>query len=107
MPRGTATDLYEYASLNTPSIYISISKEFEVAADFATVYGTESGNVFIVSSENGIDVNETLGKRSPFPEEQEIAIPYGVKPIKVLGYTPVNKDGSFKGYTVLNLNAQK
>nr|WP_277355981.1 RHS repeat-associated core domain-containing protein [Marinobacter daepoensis] len=101
-PKGSADDLYEYAALNVPSIYVSTSKNAEVAIDFATGYRTKPRNIFAVRSDNGIDVNERLGKQSPFPEEEEVAIPFGVKPPEVLGYTPVNKDGSYVGYTVIN-----
>lgn len=101
-PKGTSTDLENYAATNEPSIYVSTSKDPDVAIDFATNYGTKDGTIYTVRSTNGIDVNQTLGKRSPFPEEHEIAIPGGIQPDQILGATPVNADGSYVGYTILN-----
>ncbi|GAB3105679.1 RHS repeat protein [Aestuariicella hydrocarbonica] len=100
--KGTALDLEVYASTNQPSAYVSTSKNPEVAIDFATVYGTKDGIIYSVRSANGIDVNKELGSKSPFPEEEEIAIQGGVKPEQILGATPVNADGSYVGYTTLN-----
>ena len=40
--------------------------------------------------------------KSPFPEEKEIAIPGGINAHNILGATPVNADGSYVGYTILN-----
>jgi hypothetical protein len=102
-PKGTNTDLENYAATNEPSIYVSTSIDPDVASDFATMYGTRKGNIYSVRSSNGIDVNKTLGSKSPFPEEKEIAIPGGIESKNILGATPVNPDGSYVGYTVLNL----
>ncbi len=54
-----------------------------------------------------MDVNKELGNRSPFPNEQEVVIPGGVKPENIKGATPVNKDGSLSNSTVLNPNHYK
>jgi len=62
-PRGTSTDLQAHALDNTlpPSMYVSTSKSADVAVNFAS-------NVYIIKPKNGIDVNATLGSRSPFPD---------------------------------------
>jgi hypothetical protein len=103
--KGTSTDLAHYAATNDPSIYISTSIDPEVAIDFATMYGTKDGTLYTVKAQGGIDVNKTLGSKSPFPEEQEIAFPGGISSENILGATPVKADGSYVGYTVLNLKA--
>ena len=81
---------------------MSTSIDPDVASDFATMYGTRKGTVYSIRSSNGIDVNKTLGSKSPFPEEKEIAIPGGINAHNILGATPVNADGSYVGYTILN-----
>ena len=101
-PKGTSTDLQSYAATNEPSVFVSASKDPEVAIDFATVYGTRDGTIYSVRTAIGVDVNETLGSKSPFPEEHEIAVPGGISPDQVLGATPVNADGSYARYTILN-----
>uniref|UniRef100_UPI0037C0612F scabin-related ADP-ribosyltransferase n=1 Tax=Aquidulcibacter sp. TaxID=2052990 RepID=UPI0037C0612F len=91
-PRGSSTDLLAHAHDNTlpPSSYVSTSKSAEVAAGFAD-------NVYVVRSNNGIDVNRALGPTSPFPWELEIAIPGGVQPSNVRAVTLPRK-----GVSILN-----
>ncbi|QPI44087.1 MULTISPECIES: scabin-related ADP-ribosyltransferase [Pectobacterium] len=103
-PWGDSNDLFKHASDNTspPSNFISTSKSPEVAAEFGSQLYTESGYVYAIRSNNGIDVNSVLGKATPFPRELEVAIPRGVKPENVLGVTPVNADGTFGNYSILN-----
>lgn len=69
------------------------------------MFGTKDGVVYAVRAPNGIDVNKVLGKESPFPEEKEITIPYVVKLTQILGATPVKSDGSYIGYSILNLRS--
>jgi hypothetical protein len=104
-PKGDSTDLQNYTATNEASIYVSTSKDPEIAIDFATNYGTSDGVIYAVRSSNGIDVNKKLGNKSPFPEEQEIAIPGGATPAQVLGATPVKADGSYSEYSILNPKA--
>jgi len=62
------------------------------------------GNLYIIRpGSNAIDVNKTLGARSPFPNEFEVAILYRVDPKDIRGVTPLNPDGTFKyNYSILN-----
>jgi hypothetical protein len=103
-PKGTNTDLYDYARNNSPSIYVGTSRSPNRAADFATDYGSREGFVYTVRPRNGIDVNQTLGSRSPFPYEQEIVVPGGISPSDIRGVTPVSKSGDFLGYSTINPN---
>lgn len=98
--KGSDTSLEDYANNNTPSDYVGTSKDPDVAQDFAD----SEGYVYIVKPDKGIDVNKELGNRSPFPNEQEVVIPGGVKPEKIKGATPVNEDGSLGNSTTLNPN---
>ena len=101
-PKGANTDLFDYAKNNIPSVYVSTSKSPDVAGQFATQFGTTDGFVYAMKPSNGIDVNEVLGSRSPFPDELEVAVPGGFKPDEILGATPINADGSFVGHSILN-----
>jgi len=84
-PRGKSTDLEAHAWDNTspPSAYVSTSKSADVASEFAE-------NVYVVRPRNGIDVNATLGNRSPFPDELEIAVPDGISPSDIRAVTRGN-----------------
>jgi hypothetical protein len=92
-PRGASTDLQAHALDNTapPSIYVSTSKSSSVASEFAD-------NVYVVRPRNGVDVNATLGTRSPFPDELEIAIPSGVSPSDIRAVTQGNVSILNPGY---------
>ncbi|MGH1372134.1 MAG: RHS repeat-associated core domain-containing protein [Cellvibrionaceae bacterium] len=100
--KGDNTDLYQYAAVNTPSIYLSTTTNIDVAVEFATKYGCCDGYVYAVRSSNGIDVNRTLGSQSPWPEEAEIAIPHGAKSDQILGATFVSANETFANHTILN-----
>lgn len=84
-PRGSSTDLQAHALDNTSpaSAFVSTSKSPKVASEFAD-------NVFVVRPRNGVDVNKTLGSKSPFPDELEIAIPGGVAPTDIRAVTTGN-----------------
>ncbi|MFQ6553051.1 enterotoxin A family protein [Aestuariibius insulae] len=88
---------------NPPSAYVSTSKSMDVANDFATGYGTRDGYIYAVDTGNkGIDVNKSLGSRSPFPTKQEIAIPSSVSPNQIKGATPIDSNRNLVDYSILN-----
>ncbi|MBN6065371.1 hypothetical protein HYE66_02710, partial [Aggregatibacter actinomycetemcomitans] len=103
---GNSDDLLLHARDNTspPSNFISTSTSPDVATTFATGFGTRDGFVYAVKPKNGIDVNATLGSKSPYPTELEIAVPGGISPKDILGATPVYKDGSMANFSILNIN---
>nr|WP_240043612.1 hypothetical protein [Pseudomonas rhizoryzae] len=105
-PWGTSEDLlaHTFDAQNPPSIFVSTSKNQEVAIDFGTSYRTKKGYLYTIRKIEGKDINRELEGLVPFPEEQEIAIKGGVKKHEILGATPLNKDGSPVGYSVLNPN---
>ncbi|WP_324767769.1 hypothetical protein [Pokkaliibacter plantistimulans] len=49
-----------------------------------------------------LDVNKTLGRKSPFPSEMAIAVPDGVNPDKILDARAVDPDGKFTGPFIKN-----
>ncbi len=98
--KGSDTSLEDYARNNSPSNYVGTSKDPDIAKNFAD----EEGYVYTIKPDAGIDVNKELGNRSPFPHEQEVVIPGGIKTKNIKGATPINKDGSLGNTTTLNPN---
>jgi RHS repeat-associated protein len=92
--RGSSTDLFAHALNNTrpPSAFIPTSKSSDVAAGFAD-------NIYVVRPRGGIDVNQVLGPRSPFPDELEIAVPWRINPSDIRGVTLPSQ-----GMSLLNPN---
>ncbi|WP_439899160.1 scabin-related ADP-ribosyltransferase [Pseudomonas gingeri] len=98
---ATSTDLYNYALQNEPSIFVSASKSPTVARDFADKPG--GGYVYTIRGQSqGLDVNAILGRRSPFPQEFEIAVPSGVRPQDIMGARQVGPTGTFIGPFIKN-----
>ena len=90
--RGTGTDLLSHALDNSPSAFVSTSSSADVAAGFAD-------NVYVIRPVNGINVNEVLGRLSPYPSELEIAIPGRILPTDIRGVTLLKQ-----GLSILNPN---
>lgn len=75
-PKGTNTDLGEHVTMNPAnSNYVSTTHSMESAQDFA---GQIRADYIYQAQAEGIDVNATLGESSPFPWENEIAVPGGI-----------------------------
>lgn len=105
--RGTSTNLRLHAIDNQkpPSAFVSTSKDPYIATEFATGGFYDPGNVYVIRKpKSGIDVNLSLGAASPNPRELEIAVPWKIEPSDIRGVTPVNADGSYVGYSILNPN---
>ncbi|MER3250415.1 scabin-related ADP-ribosyltransferase [Salmonella enterica] len=81
-PKGDSNDLLLHAtdSWNPPSNFISTSPDENIATNFATSFDNNDGYVYYTRANNGIDIN------------------------KVLGATPVNADGTWANYIILNPN---
>ncbi|WP_076951001.1 RHS repeat-associated core domain-containing protein [Pseudomonas cedrina] len=104
--RGTSTDLYLHSLNNAspPSNFVPTSTSRAQALVFASSYGFEEGFLYTLKKIPGRDVNKELGTRSKHKNEAEIAVPGRIESKDILGASPVNEDGTFKGYTILNPN---
>lgn len=71
---------------------------------FASGFGFEEGFLYTLKRIPGRYVNKELGTRSKHKNELEIAIPGRIDSKHILGASPVNEDGTYKGYTILNPN---
>jgi RHS repeat-associated protein len=81
-PKGSGTELLQHASTSSyRSHWVPTSRSIEVAKGFAH----RRGYVYVVRSGRGVDVNDMLRAKSPFPEQLEIAIPDGIKPGEIVG----------------------
>ncbi|MEL6822920.1 MAG: RHS repeat-associated core domain-containing protein, partial [Calditrichota bacterium] len=101
-PRGESLDLLKHSrnNMKPPSNYVSTSTSPNIATKFAQ----EGNYVYVIRPQKGVDVNKTLGSKSPYPYEKEIAIPDGVKPEDIIGARKVGKDGKFTGEFIKNPN---
>lgn len=81
---GSSTSLADFAANNTASDYVSTSRLESVAEQFAG----RGGYVYGISTDGlpAVDVNAALGSASPYPDEEEIAIPGGVPLENILWY---------------------
>jgi RHS repeat-associated protein len=87
---GNDMDLYKHADgtniANKTSGYISTSKSSAFPRDLATGY--EEGYIYKIQRPSGaIDVNEALGKPSPFKNENEIAVPKHIPYEKIVSWS--------------------
>ena len=83
-PSLNETDLYLYAKDNVKSIFVSTTKT-QIRKNKKYVWTPRSAASGIVYqyeifAPGGVDVNESLGQQSPFPEQLEIAFPGGIRP---------------------------
>jgi hypothetical protein len=84
--KGDRMDLLAHASSNLPdSGYIATSPHLLIALPYAN----RNGYVYEIVPHGGINVNQTLGEASPFPEQMEVAIPRFVEPHNILGAYPM------------------
>lgn len=103
-PRGTSSDLYDYVAHNRPSNFVSTSKSLSLAKDFTAKPPTRTGWVYEIEQPGGIDVNATLGSRSPFRYEREVAFPGGIEASSITRARPA-KWGQWTGDWIDNPGA--
>jgi RHS repeat-associated protein len=98
--KGNHNDIKLHASRNsTPGDFVSTSSSIEIAEGFA---GT-NGYIYIIYTENSLDVNKVLGDKSPFPEQLEQAVMGNVNGSDVMGAYKI-KDGKRTGEFIPNVN---
>ena len=90
-PKGGNLNLLEPVTSNpADSGFVSTTKSLAAARDIQA----DTGAQYIYQLRgSGIDVNETLGSLSPYPHEQEIAIPGGVPACAIDGCWGAPGDG--------------
>src|ERR1700733_15004416 len=77
-PWGGDASLQDYVLNNSPSQYVGLTSDPNVAADFATNFGSRDGYIYATDAQpNGIVVNDAF-PQNPFAAEQEVAVPGGV-----------------------------
>ena len=103
-PWGGDASLEDYVLNNSPSQYVGLTSDPDVAADFATNSGTRNGYIYATDPQpNGTVVNDVL-PNNPFAAEQETAVPGGVPANQIRGATPIGPDYNFGDTSVLNPN---
>jgi hypothetical protein len=99
-PKGSYDDLLAHVTSNTTAgNFVSSSSEISIAEGFAG----KNGYVYVIQTENAIDVNKTLGSLSPFPGQYEHSIKGGVKGDEIVGVYKV-KNGKMTGEYISNPN---
>jgi hypothetical protein len=103
--KGNNMNLFEHADTNPAnSGFVSTSTEAKSAIDAAK---TNQGYVYKIENNpglNGVDVNKTLGTKSPYPHESEIAIPYKIPNTNIKGAQAVTPSGEYTGSYYPNPN---
>ncbi|MFW5436847.1 scabin-related ADP-ribosyltransferase [Paenibacillus apiarius] len=84
-PSQQDTDLFGYVKSNTPSVFVSTTKtKFKDGKRYQPWTPRSSARGIIYQYEifapGGIDVNNSFGDRSPWPNQYEVAFPGGIRP---------------------------
>lgn len=59
-----------------------------IAYASAAAGGAAGGCIYVINASYGVDVNNALGAKSPYPEQQEVAFPGGILGPYVKGVFP-------------------
>ena len=97
-PKGWSTDLFPYAENNHPSIYVGTTRDLATAI----AYAEPGGYVYVIRARGGIDVNATLGRRSPHPSELEMVFPGGIPTERIVGAMRVGQNANLVGKFLFN-----
>ncbi|WP_433930471.1 scabin-related ADP-ribosyltransferase [Curtobacterium flaccumfaciens] len=92
-PGTRDVSLYDYAKNNTPSSFVSTTKDADLYKQWQSRY-----RYSIADPGGGIDVNRRLLWRSPFRNEQEVAFRDQIPAGNVLGAHPIRPDGSLGSF---------
>lgn len=81
-PKGTHNDVLLHTKSNTTAgNFVSTSSDKAIATDFAG----KNGYVYVIQTNNYVDINSTYGAGAYFPEQMEFSIPGGIKPSEIVG----------------------
>ena len=82
IPNGTHEDaLLHTQSNSTRGNFVSTSSEQSIAIEFAG----KNGYVYVIKTNNYVDINNTYGEKTFFPEQMEFSVPSGIKPSEIVG----------------------
>ncbi|GAA0127533.1 hypothetical protein UT300019_34390 [Clostridium sp. CTA-19] len=80
--KGTHTNLEQHVTSNTTAgNFIPTTSEKGIEQQFAG----KNGYMYEIETSNYIDVNRTLGAKSPLPEQMEFSIPGGINQSQIKG----------------------
>lgn len=68
-------------SNTTAGNFVSTSGDIVIATEFAG----KNGYVYVIRTNNYVDINSTYGAGAYFPEQMEFSIPGGIKPYEIVG----------------------
>ena len=99
-PKGTHNDALLHTKSNTTAgNFVSTSGDKTIATEFAG----KNGYVYVLQTDNYVDINSTYGAGAYFPEQMEFSIPGGIKPSEIVGAYK-KQDGKIIGDFISNLN---
>ncbi|QTD46037.1 scabin-related ADP-ribosyltransferase [Ottowia testudinis] len=98
---GTNSNLLNHTMSNNNSGLISTSLSPNVGREFAEMQ--VDGYVYTIRKPpQALDVNVTLGAKSPYPHELEVVIPQAIRSQDILGARQVGTGGKFSGPFIKN-----
>jgi len=81
-PKGTHNDALLHTKSNTTAgNFVSTSGDIVIATEFAG----KNGYVYVIRTNNYVDINSIYGAGAYFPEQMEFSIPGGIKPYEIVG----------------------
>jgi hypothetical protein len=81
-PKGTHNDALLHTKSNTTAgNFVSTSGDIVIATEFAG----KNGYVYVIRTNNYVDINSIYGAGAYFPEQMEFLIPGGIKPYEIVG----------------------
>ena len=99
-PKGTHDDpLLHTMSNTTAGNFVSTTASKDIAIDFAG----KNGYVYVIETDNYININETYGNMARYPEQVEFTIPGGINASEVVGAYEL-KGGNIVGDFIPNPN---
>ncbi len=82
IPKGTHNNaLLHTKSNSTVGNFVSTSGDKSIATEFAG----KNGYVYVIQTDNYVDINSTYGLGTYFPEQMEFSIPGGIRPTEIIG----------------------
>ncbi len=82
-PKGTHDDALLHTKSNTTAgNFVSTTDQFDLARDG---FAGKNGYVYVIETDNYVDINRTYGDKAYFPEQSEFSMPGGIKRSEIKG----------------------